>query len=156
MNSTINLRRIQAESKQLESLGKEYDQMFDIKMVADNMFHWQATIYGPIGTLYANYEFILDITLPADYPKSPILVKFITPIQHININTAGDICLDILKDKWIPALNITSVLISIISLLGDPNPIDPLNSDLAGLYRTDMDKYEMVITDSCRKYAKRR
>lgn len=153
--NTTTLKRINNEIKQLQSVSKENSHMFDIQMVADNVFHWRATIYGPVDTLYANYEFILDIVLPADYPKNSPSIKFITPIQHLNINTAGDICLDILKEKWTPTLKITSVLVSIISLLGDSNPQSPLNYDLAELYRTDYDGYVKMINNACQVYAKK-
>lgn len=155
MNYTSTLRRIKKESEQLQSLTEEYTKMFIIKMVDDNIYKWEAIIYGPEDTLYAGYEFVLDITLPSDYPSSPIGVKFMTHIQHVNINATGDICLDILKTKWTATCNVTSVLISIISLLGDPNPTDPLNSELAELYRTDNDKYISTIKKACEIYAKK-
>jgi ubiquitin-conjugating enzyme E2 N len=58
-------------------------------------------------------------------------VRFITKIYHPNIDKLGRICLDILKDKWSPALQIRTVLLSIQALLSAPNPDDPLANDVA-------------------------
>ena len=62
---------------------------------------------------------------------APPKVRFLTKIYHPNIDRLGRICLDILKDKWSPALQIRTVLLSIQALLSAPNPDDPLANDVA-------------------------
>jgi hypothetical protein len=51
--------------------------------------------------------------------------------------SAGRICLDILKDKWSPALQVRTVLLSIQALLSAPNPEDPLDTNVAEHWKTD-------------------
>ncbi|CAM9795732.1 unnamed protein product [Pylaiella littoralis] len=86
---------------------------------------------GPDDSPYAGGVFFLNIHFPADYPFKPPKVNFTTRIYHCNINSNGGICLDILKDQWSPALTISKVLLSICSLLTDPNPDDPLVPEIA-------------------------
>ncbi len=109
--------------------------------IGNDIYEWHATIIGPSGSPYENGIFKLRINFPADYPFKPPKVTFETKIFHPNINSSGGICLDILKDQWSPALTISKVLISICSLLCDPNPDDPLVPDIARMYVRDRDKY---------------
>lgn len=153
MNNTSNLRRIQNEVKQMRQSSSEYEKMFQVKMIEDNMYHWEAILHGPEDSLYENYKFKLDIVLPENYPFSPIKIKFLTRIKHINVNSDGDICLDILKTNWTPSQNIQTIILSIRLLLSNPNPDDPFNSELAEVFRKDQFKYMAVVKDYCKKHA---
>jgi len=153
MSKTSSLRRINIEIKKLEEKNSEYEKMFKISIVDDNIYHLNASIYGPDDSLYEGYIFKLDIRLSDNYPFSAPQVKFLTPIQHVNINKNGDICLDILGKEWSSSQNINSILLSIILLLSQPNPLDPLNSDLASLYRIDKNKYIDTVKEACKKNA---
>jgi ubiquitin-conjugating enzyme E2 C len=86
-----------------------------------NLTSWTATIEGPDDTPYAGLTFKLSFAFPANYPYAPPTVLFKTPIYHPNVDFSGRICLDILKDKWTAAYNIQTVLLSLQSLLGEPN-----------------------------------
>ncbi|XVF04546.1 hypothetical protein REPUB_Repub05bG0092900 [Reevesia pubescens] len=88
----------------------------------DNLYHWVATIFGPPGTAYHGGIFFLDITFPSDYPFKPPKVVFKTRIYHCNVDVAGNLSLDILKDSWSPALTITKVLTAIRSIFTNPDP----------------------------------
>merc|ERR1712159_633154 len=123
------------------------------KSASDKMFEWQATIMGPADSPYAGGVFFLQINFPPDYPFKPPKVKFLTKIYHPNINSQGGICLDILKDQWSPALTISKVLLSICSLLNDPNPDDPLVPEIAHIFKTNRPLYEKTSREWTGKYA---
>merc|ERR1719421_230519 len=83
----------------------------------------------------------------------PPKVLFKTTIWHPNVDQPGSICLDILKGKWSPALNIQKVLLSVSSLLTDPNFDDPLNGSATQLYRKDRAAYDRKCRELTQKHA---
>ncbi|KAF6739352.1 Ubiquitin-conjugating enzyme E2 D2 [Oryzias melastigma] len=123
--------------KELNDLARDPPAQCSAGPVGDDMFHWQATIMGPNDSPYQSGVFFLTIHFPTDYPFKPPKVAFTTRIYHPNINSNGSICLDILRSQWSPALTISKVLLSICSLLCDPNPDDPLVPEIARIYKTD-------------------
>ena len=118
-----------------------------------DMYKWQATIMGPEGSPYSGGLFYLRIDFPEDYPFKPPKIVFVTRIYHCNINSSGGICLDILKDQWSPALTVTKVLLSICSLMDDPNPDDPLVSDIADLLIEDKTNHDEIARIFTVRYA---
>ena len=119
----------------------------------NDLFHWQATLMGPEDSPYEGGVYFLDIKFPADYPFKPPRIRFTTKIYHCNINSNGGICLDILKDQWSPALTTSKVLLSICSLLCEPNPDDPLVPEIADLLVKDRETHDNTAREWTAKYA---
>ena len=108
---------------------------------------------GPKDTPYENGIFKLKIVIPDAYPFQPPHVTFITTIYHPNIAPDGFICIDILKNAWSAALKLSSVLLSLLVLLNNPNPNDPLVSDIANEYITNRKLFDSNAKAYTKKYS---
>jgi ubiquitin-protein ligase len=134
------LRRIR---KEIEDMKKNPPDNCSAGPTDENdLFTWRATILGPEGSPYHGGIFNLSINIPPDYPFKAPKIVFTTKIYHCNVNSNGAICLDILKDNWSPALTISKALLSICSLMDDPNPNDPLVPDIANLFVKDRERHD--------------
>ena len=111
----------------------------------EDLLIWEGTIIGPNESPYSGGIFKLRIVFPETYPFKPPKVKFKTKILHPNINSSGSICLDILNKSWSPVIRISKMLLSICSLLCDPNPEDPLNANIASIYKTNIEEYNKLV-----------
>lgn len=100
----------------------------------DNMFEWVGTITGPADTVYEGLTYKLRLKFPTDYPFSAPTITFTTPCWHPNVDQSGNICLDILKEKWSALYSVSTILVSLRSLLGEPNNASPLNAQAAQLW----------------------
>lgn len=145
-----DVKRLQ---KELLDMQKDDTPNLSAGPVNDNLFEWEAVILGPIGTPYEGGVFNLNISIPSNYPFRPPTVIFKTKIYHPNINSSGSICLDILKTQWSPALTISKILLSICSLLADPNPNDPLVPEIANLLKTNIEIYNQTAKEWTNIYA---
>jgi len=123
--------------KETERLLKEKVPGISAAPYADNARYFSVTIDGPADTPYENGLFQLEMFLPSDYPMTPPKIRFLTKVYHPNVDKVGRICLDILKDKWSPALQVRTVLLSLQALLSAPNPDDPLDNGVAEHWKTD-------------------
>lgn len=113
-----------------------------------NYYIWTAIITGPNGTPYEGGQYILNIDIPREYPHKPPEVTFKTNVFHPNISPqSGYICLDILKQMWSPAMGIGKVILSILQLLTDPNPNDPLNYNAGSLMKSNVTEYTNVAKE---------
>jgi ubiquitin-conjugating enzyme E2 N len=122
----------------------------------DNLRYFSVMILGPKDSPYEDGVFELELFLPEEYPMAAPKVRFLTKIYHPNIDSLGRICLDILKDKWSPALQIRTVLISIQALLSAPNPDDPLSEKVAAAWKEDEAAALITAKEYTEKYAKKK
>ncbi|PPQ95397.1 hypothetical protein CVT26_008243 [Gymnopilus dilepis] len=127
----MTMKRI---TREIADLKKEDLGPMSLEPVEGNLSMWKGRIPGPQGSVYEGGVFDVEIVLPADYPFSAPKVVFKTRIYHMNISESGNICIDILKQNWSPALSLFKVMLSLSSLLTDPNPRDPLVPSIATQY----------------------
>ena len=146
----MSSRRIQ---KELQDMKKDCPESCSAGPQGENIYLWDGMILGPADSPFAGGMFKLEIHFPSDYPFKPPKVLFKTKIYHPNIHPQGHICLDILKDQWSPALTIGKVLLSIGSLLTDPNPNDPLCPEIANEFVKERSIYEIKAREWTNMYA---
>ena len=114
----------------------------------ENIMNWTAVIFGPEATAWDGGTFKLTISFSEDYPNKSPLVRFASQMFHPNIYADGQICLDILQNNWSPIYDVAAILTSIQSLLCDPNPNSPANSEAARLYSENRAEYERRVKET--------
>jgi ubiquitin-conjugating enzyme E2 A len=112
-----------------------------------NIMLWQAVIFGPDDTPWEGGTFKLVLEFTEDYPNKAPQVRFLTKMFHPNIYNDGQICLDILQNQWSPIYDISAILTSIQSLLCDPNPASPANSEASRLYNENRREYNRRVRE---------
>jgi len=128
-----------------------------------NIFLWDVGVFGPPKTLYEGGYFKAKIQFPNDYPYSPPTFRFITKMWHPNIYETGDVCISILhppnddpssgelpQERWNPTQNVRTIMLSVISMLNEPNTSSPANVDASVMYRNfnngTSKEYETIIS----------
>ena len=125
----------------------------------DDLFKWNVLFEGPEDTLYEGGYFKARLQFPEDYPNSPPTMTFLSKMWHPNIYPDGKVCISILhapghdemnmqekpEEKWRPILGVESVLMSVISMLNDPNIESPANLDASVQFRDDRSAYNKQV-----------
>jgi len=156
---------VKALQMELKKIQAEPVEGFRVKLVNDdNIFEWEVAIFGPPGTLYEGGYFKAHMKFPHDYPYSPPSVRFISKMWHPNVYENGEVCISILhppvddpqsgelpSERWNPTQTVRTVLLSVISLLNEPNTFSPANVDASVMFRKWKDskgkesEYENII-----------
>lgn len=113
----------------------------------NNIMLWNAVIFGPEDTAWEGGTFKLSLTFTEDYPNKAPTVRFESKMFHPNIYADGGICLDILQNQWSPIYDVSAILTSIQSLLTDPNPNSPANSEAARMYSENRREYNKRVQE---------
>ena len=125
--------------------------------VTEDIFKWNFIIVGPEETLYENGLFSGSIDFPSSYPNKPPNVRFNSNIFHPNIYTNGQVCISILhegsdqygyetvSERWSPSQSVNTIMLSIISLLSEPNLESPANLNASKMFKEDYEKYKKTI-----------
>ena len=146
--------------KQFKDINKASDLGFSVGLIDENDFYkWSVVIFGPSETNYEGGFFKAILTFPLDYPNSPPQMKFTTPMFHPNIYPDGRVCISILhppgtdkfneqekaEERWRPSLGAEEILLSVISMLNDPNCDSPANIDAAVMLRHNPEQYNNIV-----------
>ncbi|KAI3733600.1 hypothetical protein L6452_13044 [Arctium lappa] len=113
----------------------------------NNIMLWNAVIFGPDDTPWDGGTFKLALQFSEDYPNKPPTVRFVSRMFHPNIYADGSICLDILQNQWSPIYDVAAILTSIQSLLCDPNPNSPANSEAARIFSENIREYNRKVRE---------
>ncbi|XP_023226991.1 ubiquitin-conjugating enzyme E2 R2-like isoform X2 [Centruroides sculpturatus] len=149
MASQMTQSALNALKLELKSLQKEPVEGFVVKLVDESVLsEWEVAIFGPPNTIYEGGYFKARMTFPSNYPFAPPAIRFIRKFWHPNVYPNGNICISILHppgddpqsgelscERWNPTQNVRTILLSVISLLNEPNISSPANVDASIMYR---------------------
>jgi len=110
-------------------------------------------IIGPSDSPYEDGVFYIEIFCHGQYPIKPPYIRFYTKIYHSNIDRIGRICLDILKDKWSPSIQLKIIGLSLITLLGDQNFNDPYDQNVGLKFKNNYNDAFKIAKEWTKKYA---
>eukprot|EP00049_Salpingoeca_infusionum_P017467 m.353081 g.353081 ORF g.353081 m.353081 type:complete len:235 (-) comp16678_c0_seq1:253-957(-) len=156
-----SLRKLNAE---LRSFQKDPLDGALVSVVDDNLYQWNVAIFGPPDTIFSGGYFKIRMTFPDSYPFNPPKLKFTSPIWHPNVYEDGTICISILhapgpdemsgerpEERWNPTQTVRTILLSVISLLNEPNTSSPANVNASVAYRKwkngETDAYKVRVQD---------
>jgi ubiquitin-conjugating enzyme E2 G1 len=130
-----------------------------------NVYDWEILMMGPDGTLYEGGFFKARLVFPSEFPNMPPTMTFISEMFHPNVYEDGRVCISILHppgedefnsqesadERWRPILGVEQILISVISMLSDPNDESPANLDAAVMWRNDRKAFKKRVRQVVRK-----
>ena len=143
--------------KQMEKNPPEY---FSFGLVNNNPYEWNITIFGQPKTLYADSILPAVIKFTPEFPFKPPTMYFKCKMWHPNIDfKTGKVCISILHEpgndplneqeqageRWLPIHTVESIVISVMSMLEEPNPESPLNVEANRDYMTDRKRYNQKV-----------
>ncbi|KAK5038368.1 ubiquitin conjugating enzyme Ubc7/UbcP3 [Exophiala sideris] len=162
MSSSVASKRLFQEYKSL--LTNPPDGITAGPVNEDDLFIWEALIQGPEGTPFEGGIFPAELKFPKDYPLNPPKMKFFGEIWHPNVYTNGEVCISILhppgddpnhyesaSERWSPIQSVEKILISVMSMLAEPNDESPANVEAAKQWRDRRPEFEKRVREGVRR-----
>ncbi|KAI5294824.1 hypothetical protein KEM52_003090 [Ascosphaera acerosa] len=148
------IRRIAKEIESVRSDASETKLTIEPVNGDQDLTHLKASFPGPADSPYEGGTFWVDIVIGPKYPFRPPKMQFITKIWHPNVSSqTGYVCLDILDKAWSPIMTLRSALISLQSLLCEPQPFDPQDAEVATMHISEPGRYARVAREWTLLYA---
>ncbi|KAK6590810.1 hypothetical protein RS030_122016 [Cryptosporidium xiaoi] len=146
--------------KQFVELTRDDTSGFSVGLDDDsNFLRWRVCFEGPPDTLYEGGIFNALLIFPEDFPNSPPKMCFEQDMWHPNVYPDGQVCISILHppghdlyneqespdERWRPIFGVESILVSVISMLGEPNLDSPANIDAALEFKNNITEYKKKV-----------
>ncbi|CDR97460.1 ubiquitin conjugating enzyme E2, putative [Babesia bigemina] len=145
--------------RQYIELTRDDNCTFSVGLEDDDLFQWRVCFEGPYGTPFEGGIFTVVITFPDTFPNNPPQMKFEQKMWHPNIYPDGRVCISILhppgmdifndqeapEERWRPVLSVESIILSVISMLSEPNAESPANVDAAVEFKNDPQGYKRRV-----------
>ncbi|KAA6413504.1 MAG: ubiquitin-conjugating enzyme E2 [Lasallia pustulata] len=160
--TTVSSRRLFHEYKHL--LTNPPDGITAGPVSEDDIFVWEALILGPEGTPFEGGVFPAELKFPRDYPLAPPTMRFLGEVWHPNVYPTGAVCISILhppgddpnhyeqaSERWSPIQSVEKILISVMSMLAEPNDESPANVEAAKMWRERRGEYEKRVREGVRR-----
>ncbi|EAY12027.1 hypothetical protein TVAG_038730 [Trichomonas vaginalis G3] len=112
----------------------------------DDVKHFLIRIHPSEG-IWKNGNFDFEFTMTDEYPFERPAVQCKTKLWHPNIQLYGPVCLNILREKYTPAIPLSNLILGIQYLFLEPNPNDPLNVEAAEEFTKDNIKFRVHAHD---------
>ena len=148
------LKALQSEYKKIN---QEKNTFYSIDINSDDFLVWNVLLFGPPDTIFEGGIFRCRFKFPQNYPIRPPEFKFTDNLFHPNIYPDGKVCISILhegqdefgyeniSERWNPSHSVNSVLMSVLSMLSDPNFESPANIDASIMWRGNWEQYKKII-----------
>ena len=177
MTTSVASKRLFQEYKAL--LTSPPDGITAGPVTEDDLFLWEALIQGPEDTPFEGGIYPAELKFPKDYPLNPPKMKFMGEIWHPNgaINSTlcshmltaavyanGEVCISILhppgddpnhyesaSERWSPIQSVEKILISVMSMLAEPNDESPANVEAAKMWRERRQEFEKRVRAGVRR-----
>lgn len=151
--------------KQLAELNKNPVEGFSAGLIDDeDILKWEVLIIGPEDTYFEGGFFKAHLIFPETYPLHPPKLKIISDIWHPNVGKDGTVCISILHEpgddkygyekaheRWSPVHTVETIMVSVISMLADPNDESPANVDAAKNWRENRKDFKKRVSKCVRK-----